>query len=98
MDFQIWKGETKLDKNQLPKICQYCMNYKKPKCNITGDFVSRKKPCSSESEFKYKKYIAPQPKKKKEVKKSDSELKKEILGQMNINLPETQKPRKTKHT
>jgi len=87
-----------MEKNQTPKVCQYCINYKKPKCKITGEFVPRKGKCVNESEhFKYRKNIKTVSiKKNKETQQlSDSDLKEQILG-LKVKSPETRKPRRTK--
>jgi len=82
---------------KFPKICQYCINYRKPKCKITKRFVPRKGTCINESEyFKYRKNIKPVSVKKKETEElSESDLKEQILG-LKVKSPKIQKPRKTR--
>ena len=85
-----------MEENQSLKVCQNCINYKRPKCKITGNFVARKNKCyDEEKHFKFKKTIKSISKKAEVKQQSDEDLKKQIFG-TKVKSPKNQKPRKTK--
>jgi len=64
------------------KCCQNCRHFKQPKCNVTNEFKARKTNGCGQYKFDGKQKI--QTTKIKKVKKTDVDLKREILGEEKI--------------
>lgn len=74
------------------EICQNCKFFKQPKCSKSGEFKSRKTDACKSFEMNKKKKIQI-PKKTESVKRSDDDIKKDILGDDYLNTPIPERPK-----
>lgn len=66
------------------KCCQNCRHFKQPKCNVTNEFKARKTESCDQYIINKKRKIRVINNKVEEVKKTDDDLKREILGEQKI--------------
>lgn len=89
-------SEEKLNtnENKVLSVCQNCKTYKRPKCKLTNEFVTRKNEACDSFEFNKNKKV--QVSKKVEVKKTDEEIKNDILGINTTKVPDRPKMDRSK--